>query len=33
MSVAHWASAYQGLPEGSIPLLDTGDAEIPARFA
>lgn len=31
--VAHWASAYSGLGEGSIPLLDTGDPEIPARFA
>ena len=31
--VVHWASAYAGLPEGSIPLLDTRDPEIPARFA
>ena len=31
--VARWASAYAGLPAGSIPLLDTGDPEIPARFA
>ena len=31
--VAHWATAYAGLPEGRIPLLDTADPEIPARFA
>lgn len=31
--VAAWASAYAGLPEGRIPLLDTADPEIPARFA
>jgi predicted metal-dependent hydrolase len=31
--VAHWASAYAGLAEGDIPLLDTGDPQIPARFA
>lgn len=31
--VAHWATAYAGLPEGRIPLLDTADPEISARFA
>ncbi len=31
--VARWTSAYAGLPEGRIPLLDTADPEIPARFA
>jgi hypothetical protein len=31
--VARWASAYDSLEEGSIPLLDTSDPEIPARFA
>lgn len=31
--VQTWAEAYDGLPEGNIPLLDTDDAEIPARFA
>jgi predicted metal-dependent hydrolase len=31
--VAHWAHAYAGLPEGEIPLLDTHDPQIPARFA
>jgi uncharacterized protein len=31
--VAQWMSAYAGLPEGSIPLLDTSDAAIPPRFA
>lgn len=31
--VARWASAYDGLTTGSIPLLDTSDPEIPARFA
>lgn len=31
--VAQWASAYAGLPAGSIPLLDTADPQIPARFA
>ena len=30
--VARWADAYAGLGEGSIPLLDTSDPEIPARF-
>lgn len=30
--VAEWATAYDGLAEGSIPLLDTSDPEIPARF-
>lgn len=28
-----WANAYCGLDEGSIPLLDTGNPEIPAQFA
>jgi predicted metal-dependent hydrolase len=31
--VERWASAYADLPEGRIPLLDTSDPEIPARFA
>jgi hypothetical protein len=31
--VARWADAYSGLEPGSIPLLDTADPEIPARFA
>ena len=31
--VSHWADAYAGLPEGEIPLLDTADPQIPARFA
>lgn len=31
--VAQWMSAYAGLPEGSIPLLDTSNAAIPPRFA
>lgn len=31
--VERWASAYAGLPAGAIPLLDTSDPEIPARFA
>ncbi|MFM7403441.1 MAG: metal-dependent hydrolase [Erythrobacter sp.] len=31
--VRHWASAYAGLPAGAIPLLDTTDPDIPARFA
>ena len=31
--VARWADAYAGLPQGDIPLLDTSDPEIPARFA
>ncbi|WP_430419830.1 metal-dependent hydrolase [Phenylobacterium sp.] len=30
--VDRWFEAYQGLPEGRIPLLDTADPEIPARF-
>ena len=30
--VLRWASAYDGLEQGSIPLLDTSDPEIPARF-
>ena len=31
--VARWAAAYTSLPQGDIPLLDTSDPEIPARFA
>lgn len=31
--VEHWASAYESLGEGEIPLLDTSNPEIPARFA
>ena len=31
--VARWAAAYASLPQGDIPLLDTSDPEIPARFA
>jgi uncharacterized protein len=31
--VERWAEAYADLAPGSIPLLDTGDPEIPARFA
>jgi len=31
--VSRWMSAYSGLPENSIPLLDTQDSEIPAQFA
>jgi predicted metal-dependent hydrolase len=31
--VSRWTSAYADLPEGRIPLLDTSDPEIPARFA
>ncbi|MFN4021218.1 MAG: hypothetical protein ACK4IC_11955, partial [Erythrobacter sp.] len=31
--VVHWTSAYAGLDEGDIPLLDTRDPESPARFA
>ena len=31
--IAQWASSYEMLPEGSIPLLDTGDESIPAQFA
>lgn len=31
--VARWADAYASLPEGEIPLLDTADPQIPARFA
>ena len=30
--VAQWASAYEGLADDEIPLLDTGHPEIPARF-
>lgn len=28
-----WVAAYARLPEGTIPLLDTSNPEIPARFA
>lgn len=31
--VCQWGDAYDGLGEGEIPLLDTGHADIPARFA
>ncbi|MEM1051873.1 MAG: metal-dependent hydrolase [Pseudomonadota bacterium] len=31
--IDHWAKAYDGLGEEEIPLLDTTDPEIPARFA
>ena len=31
--VERWAEAYEGLEEGEIPLLDTSNPEIPARFA
>ncbi|MEH6662310.1 MAG: metal-dependent hydrolase [Parasphingorhabdus sp.] len=31
--VARWTKAYTDLPEGKIPLLDTGNADIPAQFA
>ena len=31
--VARWTQAYAGLPAGTIPILDTADPEIPARFA
>ncbi len=31
--VARWADAYRSLPDGAIPLLDTSDPKIPARFA
>jgi len=31
--IDHWADAYDGLDEGEIPLLDTSNPEIPARFA
>lgn len=31
--VKRWAGAYAALPQGAIPLLDTADPEIPARFA
>ena len=31
--IDHWADAYNGLAEGEIPLLDTSNPEIPARFA
>ncbi|AOL95452.1 metal-dependent hydrolase [Porphyrobacter sp. LM 6] len=30
--VRRWAAAYDGLEEGTIPLLDTADPEIPAAF-
>ena len=31
--VQHWGDAYADLPDGAIPLLDTADPDIPARFA
>lgn len=31
--VEQWAGAYEGLEEGEIPLLDTSNPDIPARFA
>lgn len=31
--VARWMDAYANLPDGVIPLLNTGDPEIPAVFA
>lgn len=31
--IDHWADAYEGLGEGEIPLLDTSNPDIPARFA
>lgn len=31
--VAQWIGAYRNLPADCIPLLDTSDPEIPARFA
>lgn len=31
--VRRWADAYDGLEDGSIPLLDTSNPEIPAQFA
>lgn len=31
--VTQWMDAYQDLPEDRIPLLDTADPDIPARFA
>ncbi|MEP3050767.1 MAG: metal-dependent hydrolase [Erythrobacter sp.] len=30
--VAHWTNAYSNMAEGNIPLLDTGDPDIPAKF-
>ena len=30
--VSRWASAYAGLADNSIPLLDTSDPDIPAQF-
>ena len=31
--IAQWANAYEGLPEGRSPLLDTKNKDIPAQFA
>lgn len=31
--VSRWSAAYAGLPKNSIPLLDTSDPDIPARFS
>jgi len=31
--VDQWSAAYDGLEDGQIPLLDTANPEIPARFA
>ena len=31
--VSRWSRAYANLPKGSIPLLDTGNPDIPAQFA
>ncbi|GAA4043289.1 metal-dependent hydrolase [Parerythrobacter jejuensis] len=31
--VEEWSGAYASLPDGVIPLLDTRDEDIPARFA
>ena len=30
--VSRWSAAYASLPKNSIPLLDTSDPDIPARF-
>jgi hypothetical protein len=31
--VSRWTDAYANLPQDRIPLLDTGDPDIPAQFA
>lgn len=31
--ISEWATAYSELADGEIPLLDTNDPDIPARFA